>query len=88
MIARQRYGKGRQASIKSRVGIATAVLVGGGSIAAVAVAATSHGTASQGATAQPAAYAARYGNEWNHAQHGDERMGPVHPGAPTRSSPA
>ena len=63
MMARERYGKGRQASIKTRVGIATAVLVGGGSIAAVAAAATAHGAASSGATAQPAAYAARYGNE-------------------------
>jgi hypothetical protein len=60
MMARERYRKGRQASMKSRVGMATALLVGGGSIAAVAVAATSHGTAT---TAQPAAYAARFGNE-------------------------
>jgi hypothetical protein len=61
MMARERYGKGRrQASMKSRVGIATALLVGGGSIAAIAVATTSHGAAT---TAQPAAYAARYSNE-------------------------
>ncbi len=63
MIARQRYGKSRQASVRTRVGIATAVLVGGGAIAAVAVAATGQGAARHGATAQPAAYAARYGNE-------------------------
>jgi len=61
MMARERYRKGRrQASMKSRVGIATALMVGGGSIAAIAVAATSHGAAT---TAQPAAYAARYSNE-------------------------
>ena len=61
MMSRERYGKGRrQASMKSRVGIAAALLVGGGSIAAVAVAGTSHGAAS---TAQPAAYAARFSNE-------------------------
>jgi hypothetical protein len=63
MMARERYGKGRQASIKTRVGIATAVLAGGGSIAAVAVAATSQPGTSPGVTAQPAAYAARFGNE-------------------------
>jgi hypothetical protein len=61
MMSRERYGKGRrQASMKSRVGIAAALLVGGGSIAAVAVASTSHGAAS---TAQPAAYAAHFSNE-------------------------
>ena len=61
MMARERYRKGRrQASMKSRVGIATALLVGGGSIAAIAVGTTSHGVAS---TAAPAAYAARYSNE-------------------------
>ena len=61
MMARERYRKGRrQASMKSRVGIATALLLGGGSIAAIAVATTSHGAAT---TAQPAAYAARYSNE-------------------------
>jgi hypothetical protein len=60
MMARERYRKGRQASIKTRVGIAAALLAGGGSIAAVAVAATSQ----PGATVvQPAAYAARFGNE-------------------------
>jgi len=61
MIARERYRKGRrQASMKSRVGIATALLAGGGSIATIAVATASHGAAT---TAQPAAYAARYSNE-------------------------
>jgi hypothetical protein len=63
MMARERYGKGRPAAMKTRVGIATAVLVGGGSIAAVAVAATGNGAANHGATAQPAAYAARFGSE-------------------------
>jgi len=59
-MARERYRKGRQASIKTRVGIAAALLAGGGSIAAVAVATTGHPGA---ATAQPAAYAARFSNE-------------------------
>ncbi len=59
-MARKRYGKSRRASIKARVGIATAILAGSGSIAAVAVAATSHGAAT---AVQPAAYAARYSNE-------------------------
>ena len=61
MMARQRYRKyRRQTSMKSRVGIATALLVGGGSIAAIAVATTSHGAAT---AAQPAAYAVRTSNE-------------------------
>jgi hypothetical protein len=61
MMARERYRKGRrQAAMKSRVGIATALLLGGGSIAAIAVATTSQGAAT---TAQPAAFAARYSNE-------------------------
>jgi hypothetical protein len=61
MMARERYGKGRrQASMKSRVGIATALLVGGGSIAAIAVTTSSHGVAT---TAQSAAYAARFSHE-------------------------
>ena len=42
MIGRdRRYGRGRQASLKAKVGIATAVLVGGGAIGVAAVA-TSH----------------------------------------------
>jgi hypothetical protein len=61
MMARERYGKGRrQATMKRRVGIAAALLAGGGSIAAVAVAGTSHGAAT---AAQPAAYAASFSNE-------------------------
>ena len=59
-MARKRYGKSRQAAIRTRVGIATAILAGSGSIAAVAVAATSHGAAT---AVQPAAYSARYSNE-------------------------
>ena len=56
MMARdRRYGK---SSVKTRVGIATAVLVGGAVAAAAVVA--SHGAAS---TATSAAYASRYGNE-------------------------
>ena len=43
MIGRdRRYGRNRQASLKARLGIATAVLVGGGAIGVAAVAATSH----------------------------------------------
>jgi hypothetical protein len=60
MMARERYRKGRQASIKTRVGIAAALLAGGGSIAAVAVATAGHPGVT---TAQPAAYAARFGDE-------------------------
>jgi hypothetical protein len=61
MMTRERYGKGRrQAPMKSRVGIATALLVGGGSIAAIAVATANQPGAT---TAQPAAYAARFSNE-------------------------
>ncbi len=60
MMARERYGKSRQASRKARVGIAAAALVGIGSIATVAIAATSQPAAS---TAQPAAYAARFSSE-------------------------
>ena len=56
MMARdRRYGK---SSVKTRVGIATAVLVGG-AVAAAAVL-TSHGAAT---TATSAAYASHYGNE-------------------------
>lgn len=51
MMARERNGKSRQASMKTRVGIAAAVLVGGGSIAAVAIASSSHGVASAANTA-------------------------------------
>jgi hypothetical protein len=59
MMARdRRYGKSRQASIKTRAGIATAVLVGGAAVV-TAVVTTSHGPA----TAQSAAYAARFNNE-------------------------
>jgi hypothetical protein len=43
MIGRSRRGI-RQASMKARIGIAAAVLVGGGAIGAVAVAASSHST--------------------------------------------
>jgi hypothetical protein len=57
MMARdRRYGKN---SVKARVGIATAILAGG-AVAAAAVVASSHGTAS---VATSAAYSARFGNE-------------------------
>jgi len=57
MMARdRRYGK---SSVKTRVGIATAVLVGG-AVAAAAVVAANHGAA---ATATSAAYASRFSNE-------------------------
>ncbi len=52
MISRYRRGI-RQASMKARLGIAAAVLVGGGAIGAVAVAASSHSTP---AAAQSAGY--------------------------------
>ena len=57
MMARdRRYGK---SSVKTRVGIATAILVGG-AVAAGAVIASSHGAAS---VATSAAYSSRFGNE-------------------------
>jgi hypothetical protein len=57
MMARdRRYGK---RSTKTRVGIATAILVGG-AVAAAAVVAADHGVTS---TATPAAYASRFSNE-------------------------
>ena len=57
MMARdRRYGK---SPVKTRVGIATAVLVGG-AVAAAAVLASNHGVAS---TATSAAYSSRFGNE-------------------------
>jgi len=57
MMARdRRYGK---SSVKARVGIATAILVGG-AVAAGAVIASSHGAAS---VATSAAYSSRFGNE-------------------------
>jgi hypothetical protein len=47
MIGRnRRYGKGRRADLKTRLGIATAVIVGGGAIGVAAVATTSHSTPS------------------------------------------
>jgi hypothetical protein len=61
MMARdQRYGRGRQARLKTRVGLAAAAVVGGGAIAVTAVAATSQPA---GTTARPAAYTAGYSNE-------------------------
>lgn len=42
----RRYGKGRRADLKTRLGIATAVIVGGGAIAVAAVATTSSSTPS------------------------------------------
>jgi hypothetical protein len=60
MTARQRYRNSRQAALKTRIGIAAAVLAGGGSMAAVALAATNHGSVT---AAKPAAYAAHFGNE-------------------------
>jgi hypothetical protein len=59
-MARMHYRKSRQAAVKTRIGIAAAVLAGSGSMAAVAIAATNHGAVT---VARPAAYAARFGNE-------------------------
>lgn len=59
-MARVHYRKSRQAAVKTRVAIAAAVLAGGGSMAAVAIAATNHGAVP---AARPAAYAAGFGNE-------------------------
>ena len=61
MMARnRRYGNSRAAALKTRVGIATAAVLGGGAIAGIVVAA-SGGTA--GIAAAPAAHTARFGNE-------------------------
>ncbi len=61
MMARnRRYGRNRTAALKTRVGIATAVVLGSGAIAGVAMAAGSH---SAGIAAAPAAHTARFGNE-------------------------
>jgi len=78
MMARnRRYGRGRTAALKTRAGIATAIVLGGGAIAAAAMAASSH---SAGIAAAPAAHSARYGNEgtmlsaaladWNYSRTG------------------
>src|SRR5262249_59671339 len=57
MMARdRRYRKTRPATLKTRAGIAAAVLAGGGAIGAAALLATSHPAAP---TASPAAYANR-----------------------------
>jgi len=53
----RRYGK---SPVKTRVGIATAALVGGGAVAAAALVATNDGAAP---AATPAAYSSRFGNE-------------------------
>ena len=61
MMARnRRYGRNRTAALKTRVGIATAVVLGSGAIAGVAMAAGSHPA---GIAAAPAAHTARFGNE-------------------------
>ena len=61
MMARNRhYGRNRTAALKTRAGIATAVVLGSGAIAGVAMAAGSH---SAGIAAAPAAHTARFGNE-------------------------
>jgi hypothetical protein len=60
MVSRERYRKGRQASPKTRIGIAGAALAGLGSVAAIAIAVTGPPAAS---TARPAAYAARVSSE-------------------------
>jgi hypothetical protein len=61
MMARdRRYGKSRQAALKTRAGLAAAVLAGGGAVAGIAAAATSHPAAT---AAKPAAYAARASSE-------------------------
>jgi hypothetical protein len=61
MMARnRRYGRNRTAALKTRVGIATAVVLGSGAIAGVAMAASSQPT---GIAAAPAAHTAWSGNE-------------------------
>ena len=61
MMARnRRNGRSRTAVLKTRVGIATAVVLSSGAIAGVAIAATGH---TAGIAAAPAAHSARFGNE-------------------------
>jgi hypothetical protein len=61
MMARnRRYGRSRTAVLKTRIGIGTAVVLGGGAIAGVALATTSH---TGGIAAAPAAHTARFENE-------------------------
>jgi hypothetical protein len=78
MMARnRRYGRSRTAAAKTRAGIATAVVLGSGAIAGVAMAASSH---AGGIAAAPAAQIARSGSEgtmlstaladWNTSQQG------------------
>jgi len=61
MMARnRRYGRSRTAVLKTRAGIATAVVLGSGAIAATAVAASSHAA---GLAAAPTAHTARFSSE-------------------------
>jgi hypothetical protein len=61
MMARnRRYGRSRTAVLKTRAGIATAVVLGSGAIAGVAIAASSH---SAGIAAAPAAHTTAVGTE-------------------------
>jgi hypothetical protein len=78
MMARnRRSGKSRTVVLKTRAGLATAVVLSSGAIAAVAIAASSH---SAGIAAAPAAHSSTFGNEgtmlsaalteWNTSQQG------------------
>ncbi len=60
----RRYGKGRRADLKTRLGIATAVIVGGGAIGVAAVA-TTHHSASTATKAGYSFQSSSYG--WNGA---------------------
>jgi hypothetical protein len=66
MIGRNRRGPagGRRSNLKARLGIAAAVVAGGGAIGAVAVAATSHPSAT---AAQSAGYSSHYSFNGNQA---------------------
>jgi hypothetical protein len=62
MIARDRhFGNSHRTTLRSRIGIATAVLAAGGAVAAGALVATSHGTP---AKVQAAGYTSGYSSEW------------------------
>jgi hypothetical protein len=78
MMARnRRYGRSRTAVLKTRAGLATAVVLSSGAIAAAAIAASSHPA---GIAAAPAAHSTTFGNEgtmlstalteWNTSQQG------------------
>ncbi|MBV9381099.1 MAG: hypothetical protein JOY82_25540 [Streptosporangiaceae bacterium] len=60
----RRYGRSRSASLKARLGIATAVLVGGGAIGVAAVAASGHSAPAPAKAAAFSEHHAHFGETW------------------------